>query len=126
LGLPAGQSQQVSCFLPTHPGKSLTRVDGRPSAHLYPDTQMMYCYVCGGPHNPIKLHAIMTDQTYSEAKKELVSEGYDVAEISSRGYKKTMDYKTLSTLRIALMQNLKEGIDKVRAYYKTSESGKVN
>jgi hypothetical protein len=116
--LPMGttQGQQVRCNLPHHPGK-LNGLDRRPSAHLYDDTQMMYCYVCGGPFNPIKYHALMTGGTYSEAKVILKSEGYDVDSFVGRVSRNPLNYKELSGLRAELIRNPKQGILSVRKYY---------
>ena len=94
LMYPVGVSQQVKCNLPSHPGS-----DRKPSAHLYPDTQKIYCFVCGGPYNPIRYHAEMTGKKYSEARTELANEGFDVAPFRGRAKAPKLDLQKLSKLR---------------------------
>jgi len=116
LRFPSGISQQVCCNLPAHPG-----ADRRPSAHLYPDTQMIYCYVCGGPWNPIAHYSKMKEITYTESRAELVKLGFDATGFKGRTKRKELNLRKLSVLREQLNKDLFLGVKAVREYYKELE-----
>jgi len=112
LFYPDTVSQQVRCLLVSHPG-----TDRKPSARLYPDSDSVYCFVCGGPYQPLDYYSKVKGISKDLAREELARKGYEVPD---QVYFKTNTKIEADKLRI-LGDMLKEdettAIPEIRKYY---------
>lgn len=106
-------TQQCKCILPTHSGE-----DRRPSARMYLDTNKYYCYVCGGPFDPIRFYRKMKNINYEKAILELRNMGYEIVS-KKRSDPISIDVKRLRELREVLEQDFDKGVILVREYYRS-------
>lgn len=108
----SGGTQQCKCILPSHPGE-----DSKPSAKLYSDTDKYYCYVCGGPFDPIGFYMTFKNLSYKKAVVELRNHGYEIV-FNRRQVKVNIDVRKLKELGKQLGKDFDQGVNLTRGYYK--------